>query len=134
MKARGQYFLFETGQETPVTVLRAIQDIGTGNLGINLDTANLILYGMANTLDALDVFGPYVMNTHIKDGFYPTDGHKLGCQCPVGDGKANLPAVVRKLTELGYTGPLVIEREITGEQQIRDILYAKAYLLNNCNE
>ena len=43
VKANGQYFLFETGQETPVTLLRTIEDIGTDNLGINLDPANLIL-------------------------------------------------------------------------------------------
>ena len=43
VKANGQYFLFETGQETPVTLLRTIEDIGTDNLGINLDPANLVL-------------------------------------------------------------------------------------------
>ena len=53
VKANGQYFLFETGQETPVTLLRTIEDIGTDNLGINLDPANLILYGKANPVDAL---------------------------------------------------------------------------------
>lgn len=121
MKARGQYFLFETGQETPVTMLRTIQAIGTDNLGINFDTANLILYGKANTLDALDVFGQYVMDTHIKDGLYPTDGMALGKQVQVGEGKANVPAVIKKLHELGYTGPMTIEREISGEQQAKDI-------------
>ena len=121
MKARGQYFLFETGQETPVTMLRTIQAIGTDNLGINFDTANLILYGKANTLDALDVFGQYVMDTHIKDGLYPTDGMALGKQVQVGEGRANIPAVVKKLSELGYTGPMTIEREISGEQQAKDI-------------
>ena len=125
MKAREQKFLFETGQETPVTLLRAIQDIGTENVGVNLDTANLILYGMANTLDALDVFGPYVMNTHIKDGVYPTDGRTLGHEVPAGEGKANISAVIHKLEELGYTGPFVVEREISGEKQIQDILLAK---------
>ena len=131
MKARGQYFLFETGQETPVTLLRAIQDIGTGNVGINLDTGNLILYGMGNPLDALDVFGQYVMNTHMKDGFYPTDGRSLGKQAPLGEGKANIPAIVRKLEEIGYTGPFTIEREISDEdQQRKDILLAKEIILN----
>ena len=43
MKGRGQTFLFETGQETPVTVLRAIEEIGLDNVGINFDTANLML-------------------------------------------------------------------------------------------
>ena len=42
-KANGQKLLFETGQETPVTLRRVIEDVGTGNLGINLDPANLIL-------------------------------------------------------------------------------------------
>mgnify|MGYP002508454708 CR=1 FL=1 len=89
LKENGQYFLFETGQETPITLLRTIEKVGTGNLGINLDTANPILYGKANPLDALDVFGKYVMNTHIKDGFYPTGGMYLGHESRAGDGKAN---------------------------------------------
>lgn len=128
MKAKNQYFLFETGQETPVTMLRTIQAIGTDNLGINFDTANLLLYGKANSLDALDVFGKYVMDTHIKDGFYPTDGMSLGKQVPVGEGKANVAAVVRKLDEIGYHGTMTIEREITGEQQIHDIVATRDYL------
>lgn len=128
MKARKQFFLFETGQETPITMLRTIQAIGTDNLGINFDTANLILYGKANTLDALDVFGQYVMDTHIKDGFYPTDGMKLGKEAAAGQGKANLPAVVKKLGELGYTGAFTIEREISGDQQIADIKMARDLL------
>lgn len=130
MKSRGQYFLFETGQETPVTLLRAIQDIGTGNVGINLDTANLILYGKGNTLDSLDVFGQYVMNTHIKDGFYPTDGRSLGVEVAAGKGKANIPAVVKRLGELGYQGHFTIEREIIGAEQDRDVLTARDLLLD----
>ena len=129
MKARNQYFLFETGQETPVTMLRTIQAIETDNVGINLDTANLILYGKANTLDALDVFGKYVMETHIKDGVYPVDGMKLGKEVPAGQGKANLPAVIKRLKELGFTGTFTIEREISGEQQQKDIAMAKDLLM-----
>jgi len=128
MSEREQYFLFETGQETPVTMLRTIQAIGMDNVGINFDTANLILYGKANTLDALDVFGQYVMETHIKDGLYPTDGMQLGAETPAGQGKANLPAVIKKLGELGYTGTLTIEREITGDQQKKDIAMARDLL------
>ena len=128
MSTREQYFLFETGQETPVTMLRTIQAIGMDNVGINFDTANLILYGKANTLDALDIFGQYVMETHIKDGLYPTDGMQLGAETPAGQGKANLPAVIKKLGELGYTGTLTIEREITGDQQKKDIAMARDLL------
>lgn len=129
MKNKGQTFLFETGQETPITLLRTIEAVGTGNLGVNLDTANPILYGKANPLDALDVFGKYVMDTHIKDGFYPTNGMNLGNETRAGDGKANIPAIVKRLIEdFGYTGPFTVEREIDGAQQLSDIIYAKGLL------
>ena len=127
-KKNGQCFLFETGQETPVTLLRTIQDVGTGNLGINLDPANLILYGKANPIDALYVFGKYVMDVHAKDGFYPTEGNNLGAEAKVGEGMVNFPAFIAKLKEIGYDGPLTIEREISGEQQTVDIIDTKKYL------
>lgn len=128
MKSRGQYFLFETGQETPTTLLRAIEDIGTDNVGINLDTGNLIGYGKANPVDALDVIGKYVRNTHIKDALYPTCGDKLGKQVRVGDGKVDFYSLIKRLKELGYTGPLTIERENFGAEQLKDIIYTKSFL------
>lgn len=125
-------FLFETGQETPVTLKRAIQDIekdlGKGNVGINLDPANLILYGKANPVDALEVFGEYVRGVHGKDGKYPTDGHALGEETAIGQGKVNYPAFIAKLKEVGYKGDITIEREITGEQQKEDIRMGKELL------
>ena len=127
-KKNGQYFLFETGQETPVTLKRTIQAVGTGNLGINLDPANLILYGKGNPIDALDVFGEYVRNIHGKDGCYPTDPYQLGVETPLGEGAVNFPAFVTKLKAIGYDGPITIEREISGDQQIADIQKAKVYL------
>lgn len=124
----GQIFLFETGQETPVTLKRTLQDIGYGNVGINLDPANLILYGKANPVDALDVFGEYVLGIHGKDGLYPTDGHELGREVPLGEGRVDYPRFLKKLREIGYRGDITIEREITGEEQRRDILNAKKLL------
>ena len=127
-KSRGVSFLFETGQETPVTLLRYIEEIGLDNVGINLDTANLILYGKANTADAVTVFGKYVMDTHIKDGLYPTCGKRLGKEVKVGEGMANLPEVIKRLDAVGYEGNYVIEREISGEQQTKDIIDTVKYL------
>ena len=127
-KALGVNFLFETGQETPTTLLRVIEEIGMDNVGINMDTANLILYGKANSADAITVFGKYVMDTHIKDGFYPTEGKELGKEVKVGEGLANVPEVVKRLNEVGYTGNYIIEREIVGEQQTNDIICTRDYL------
>ncbi len=121
-KPRGVWFDFESGQETPVTLRRAIEDIGTGNVGVNLDTANLILYGKANPVDAVRIFGEYVRCTHLKDGMWPTDGRNLGCETQIGEGMVDFPEVVRLLNEKKYKGHFTIEREISGEKQIEDIL------------
>jgi sugar phosphate isomerase/epimerase len=134
LKANGQYLLFETGQETPVTLLRCFEKVGTDNLAVNLDTANLILYGKANPVDALDVFGKYVRNLHAKDGFYPTNGFWLGKEVPIGEGKVDFKAFFKKLRELGYDSYVTIERELVGDdeetakQKNNDILKARDYL------
>ena len=130
--ANGQKFLFETGQETPLTLKRTIQDIeksiGSGKVGINLDPANLIIYGKGNPVDALDVFGEHVCNIHGKDGVYSNDGYSRGWEVPMGEGKVNYPAFIRRLKEIGYDGDITIEREISGEKQKRDIVSAIALL------
>ncbi len=134
LKENGQYLLFETGQETPVTMLRCFETVGADNLGVNLDTANLIHYGKGNPVDALDVIGQYVRNLHAKDAVFPVCGTKLGREVPIGQGKADFPKLFRKLKELGYDGHVTIEREISGEQQIKDILESRVYLQNIIDE
>jgi len=120
-KKVGIYFCFETGQETPITLLRVMTDIGTNNLGVNLDPANLLMYGKANPIDALDILGPFVRGVHAKDGEYPTEPGKLGVEKPLGDGRVNFPVLIPKLKGFGFSGALTIEREISGPQQVVDI-------------
>ena len=128
----GQEFWFETGQETPVTLLRTFEDSGAENLGVNLDPANLILYGKANPVDALDIIGKYVRGVHAKDGLYPTNGRELGEEMPLGKGKVNYPLLIPKLKRRGFRGALTIEREISGPQQIKDIKRAIRILTPLC--
>jgi len=127
-KDNEQNFLFETGQETPITLRRAIEDIGYDNIGINLDPANLIMYGKGNPIDALEVFGEYVLGIHGKDGIYPTNGRHLGDEVPLGRGKVDFPLLIQRLKEIGYAGDITIEREISGEAQRNDIIAAKELL------
>ena len=88
---------------------------------MNLDPANLLMYGKANPIDALDILGPYVKGVHAKDGEYPTDPRQLGVEKPLGEGRVNFPALIAKLKTFGYSGALTIEREISGPQQVEDI-------------
>lgn len=127
-KQLGLGFWFETGQETPVTLLRYLEAVGLDNLGINLDPANLLMYGRGNPIDALDVFGSWVRCVHAKDGRVPTNGFELGPEVKVGEGMVRYPEFIQKLVAIGYTGDLIIEREISGEQQKQDIVSTIDYL------
>jgi sugar phosphate isomerase/epimerase len=127
-KRNGQNFRYETGQETPITLVRAIQDVGLDNQGVNFDLANLILYGKANPVDAIELLGPYVQGIHAKDGLWPTNPRELGQEVPIGKGKVDFPRIIRRLKELNYRGAVTIEREISGAQQVADVRAAKAYL------
>jgi L-ribulose-5-phosphate 3-epimerase len=126
--SNGQDFLMETGQETPTTLARALQDVNQPNLGVGFDTANLILYGKANPVDAVDILGPRVKSVHAKDGLFPTDPMKLGEEVLIGTGRVDFAQVLTKLRRFGYTGAITIERETSGPQQIEDVKKEKIYL------
>jgi L-ribulose-5-phosphate 3-epimerase len=127
-QGNGQAFLMETGQETPTTMSRAIRDVNMPNLGVGLDTANLLLYGKANPVDAVDILGPHVMSVHAKDGRWPTNPNEFGEEVLIGKGLVDFRQVFTKLHQLGYKGAVSIEREISGPQQIEDLKIEKAYL------
>jgi L-ribulose-5-phosphate 3-epimerase len=109
-------------------LLRAMEDVGLDNQGVNLDTANLILYGKGNPVDALDVIGKHLKGVHAKDGLFPTNPKQLGEEVPIGQGKADFPRIIKRMRELGYKGALTIEREISGPKQVEDVKKAKLYL------
>jgi sugar phosphate isomerase/epimerase len=127
-RKNGQSFRCETGQETPVTLLRTIRDVGLDNVGVNFDPANLIMYGKADPVEALDVLGSLVLGVHAKDGLYPVDPKNLGREVPIGQGKVEFPRFIERLKDVGYRGPLTIEREVSGPKQLEDVRKAKAYL------
>ena len=124
----GQNFPYETGQETPITLIRAIEDVGTNNQGVNFDLANLILYGKANPVDAIEILAPHIQGIHAKDGLWPTNPRELGEEVPIGKGKVDFPRIIARLKELNYRGAVTIEREISGPQQVEDVRAAKTYL------
>lgn len=129
--ADGLVFSFETGQETPVVVMRCIEDTGAENMGVNYDPANLMIYGNANPIDGLEMLRKYVRSVHAKDGTYPTSGYTTGTEAVMGEGDVNIPLFMSKLKEIGFSGTLSIEHERKGlppEQKEQELLAAKALL------
>jgi sugar phosphate isomerase/epimerase len=99
-RANGQQFFYHAGQETPVTLLRTMTDVGMDNQRV----------------------------VNFKDGLWPVNGKDLGSETPIPAGKVDFPRLIRKLKEVGYQGPMIIEREISGPQLLADVRAGKDYI------
>ncbi len=118
VKSNGQNLHLETGQESADGLLQFIADVGCDNLFVNFDPANMILYGTGEPIEALKKVGKFVRSVHCKDGTWAANpGQEWGAEVPLGDGDVGMETYLRTLDELGYTGPLTIEREISEEPE-----------------
>lgn len=133
VKANGQNLHLETGQETADHLLHFIHDVARDNLFINFDPANMILYGTGEPIEALQKVGKHVRSIHCKDGTWAAEGRRgldWGSEVALGEGDVGMETYLRTLHEIGYDGPLTIEREIPEDpiQQKADIGKAVALL------
>jgi sugar phosphate isomerase/epimerase len=136
LKRNGQAMHLETGQESAEGLLQFIHAVERDNLFINFDPANMILYGTGNPIEALRKVGKYVRSIHCKDAKWAANpGKEWGTEVPLGDGDVNMELYLRTLKDIGYTGPLTIEREIAHDpvRQKADI-GAAVKLLENLRE
>lgn len=122
--AHGQTFALETGQEPANVLLRFIRDVDRPNLRINFDPANLILYGTGDPIAALHVLASLVVSVHAKDGDWPPPHvpGALGMERALGQGSVGMERLVQTLREVGFQGPLNVERETANqEERLRDM-------------
>jgi sugar phosphate isomerase/epimerase len=116
LHANHQNLHLETGQEDADTLLKFIGEVGRDNLFINFDPANMILYGSGEPIEALWKVGRFVRSVHCKDAKWAArPGKEWGAEMPLGSGDVGMEKFLRTLDQLGYTGPLTIEREIPQE-------------------
>jgi sugar phosphate isomerase/epimerase len=126
--ACGVRFALETGQETAGELLSLLTAVDRPAVAVNFDPANMILYGRGEPLAALRLLGPHVVHVHAKDALWsPEPGRTWGREVPLGEGAVDVAAYVAHLREIGYGGPLVIERE-AGEDRPADIAAGKRLL------
>jgi sugar phosphate isomerase/epimerase len=112
----GQCLHLETGQETADGLLQFLHDVRRDNLFVNFDPANMILYGTGEPIEALRKVGHYVKSVHCKDGRWARrPGQEWGQEVPLGQGDVGMYNYLKTLRDLGYDGPLTVEREIPQE-------------------
>jgi len=127
----GQWLNLETGQETAPALLQFIKDVNRLNLYVNFDAGNMILYGCGEPNEALRVIGAFVRSTHCKDARWSKEpGKEWGEEVLFGTGNVNAPLFLETLKSIGYSGPLIIERENREhpDQQYNDVLKTIEYL------
>jgi sugar phosphate isomerase/epimerase len=108
----------ETGQETAEALLQFIADVDRDNLYVNFDPANMILYGSGEPIEALRKVGRFVRSVHCKDATWAANpGKEWGAEVPLGQGDVGFDRFLDTLEEIGYEGPLTIEREIPQDPQ-----------------
>jgi len=112
-QANGQRFHLETGQESAEDLLQFIAAVDRDNLFVNFDPANMILYGSGEPVEALGKVAKHVRSVHCKDATWSDKpGETWGAEVPLGQGAVGFESFLGKLKEIGYDGPLTIEREI----------------------
>jgi L-ribulose-5-phosphate 3-epimerase len=130
-KAHGITLGLETGQETADLLRRTLDDLQCDNVKVNFDPANMLLYDMGDPLRAVEILGPDIATVHCKDAFRPTTPGEWGREVRLGEGAVNMAGFIDKLKQVGYAGPLVIEREVGNQQErIADCAHGIGVLRN----
>jgi sugar phosphate isomerase/epimerase len=113
-------------------LLQFISGVDRDNLCVNFDPANMILYGSGEPIEALGKVGQHVRSVHCKDAKWAAKpGREWGAEVPLGAGDVGIENFLRKLQELGYDGPLTIEREIPEDPQRQKAEIGQAVALLN---
>jgi len=126
---RGVTLAFETGQETAELLRRTLDDLKSPHLKVNFDPANMLLYDMGDPIEALRLLGPDIRSVHVKDARRPKVAGTWGEEVPLGEGEVDIKRFVQTLKSIGYTGSLVVEREV-GDQRgrLRDVARGLEFL------
>ena len=116
----------ETGQETAPELLQFLNDLRCQNVKVNFDPANMILYGAGDPIEAIASLGRHIGHVHVKDATLSdaARARRGATEVPFGTGQVPPKEFLRALDDVGYTGPLAIEREAGddahGRHRVRD--------------
>lgn len=125
--AKVRYGIENHGRATndPAIMEQILNGVGSRQLGITLDTANLYWWGhpLDEVYQIYQRFAPHAVHTHCKNINYPADQRNVKRQmgweyakycCPLYEGDLDFNRIVADLRQAGYTGDLCVENESLG--------------------
>ena len=124
-KAAGIRLAFETGQEDAATLIAVLEELGSDNIGVNFDPANMILYAMGDPVESFERLASHVMQVHIKDATKTSTPGTWGAEVPVGTGEVDWDGFFGVMSSRGLDVGMMIERE-AGDDRVGDIQIARA--------
>lgn len=114
----------ETGQESAPVMMRALEELGRPEVGVNFDPANMILYGQGEPFPSFECFSYKIKQMHMKDAKWATTKGEWGVEVPSGTGDVNWSKLLERILQIGLGCDLMIERE-AGDTRIADIRFAR---------
>jgi len=108
---QGVQLAIEADSPAPINTVevdrRLIEQVDCANVGANYNAGNVAVSGHS-PIEAIEALSGRILNAQLKD-VTAQDG-RLAC-CPIGEGTMDFGAVMDKLEEAGYAGPVVVEYE-----------------------
>lgn len=98
--------------KSAAAAIPVLERIGRPNVLINYDTANVEFYAGVKAVDDLAFAAPRLVHVHLKDK--RGEGRVWDFPAP-GEGDIDFRRVLGILEDTGYSGPLSVEIEFTGE-------------------
>jgi sugar phosphate isomerase/epimerase len=123
---RGVQIALETGQEDADTLVGVLHELAAlgGNVGVNFDPANMLLYAMGQPVEAFPKLATFTRQVHIKDAIETETPGQWGREVVVGSGQVPWDQFLTLVRAHAPNAPLVIERE-AGSQRVADIITAR---------
>lgn len=115
----GGVFALETGQESAAALKQFIEDVGSPNLKVNYDPANMLNHGPA---EGVAVLKDYIVHTHAKDK-HPETGKPT-----VGQGAVPWKEYLAALKSIGYKGWYALEDESGDADVVESITQGRRFL------
>ncbi|HEY3323383.1 MAG TPA: sugar phosphate isomerase/epimerase family protein [Planctomycetota bacterium] len=115
----GGIFALETGQESAQCLKQFIDNVGSPNLKVNFDPANMI---HRDPVGSVAVLAKYIVHTHAKDK-HPETGKPT-----VGKGSVPWKEYLAALEAINYQGWFALEDESCDENVAESIRFGREFL------